>query len=93
MDNLMEKFDSLRCEINDRVEELKPKARQRMMTMRDNVKGRIDGLQSRMKSNPGKWAGIAAGAGLGAGIIGRILRHRARMRSEDLPQIVIVGAC
>jgi hypothetical protein len=89
----MEKLDDLKCLMNEKVSTLKPMAQERMTSMRDGVKGRISSLQSQMKSSPGKWAGIAAGAGLGIGLIGRMLRNRVRVRSEDLPGIVIVGAC
>jgi len=87
----VEKLNSLKSDINDRVETWKPMAQERMTSMRSSVKGQIASLQSQMKSNPGKWAGIAAGAGFGLGLLGRLMRHRAHRR--DLPQIVIVGAC
>jgi hypothetical protein len=50
-------------------------------------------LQSQMRSDPKKWAGIAAGAGVVLGLTGRYLRHRAHMRAR-MPQVVIIeGAC
>jgi ElaB/YqjD/DUF883 family membrane-anchored ribosome-binding protein len=44
-----------------------------------------------LRSNPAKWAGIAAGAGLGIGLIGRFVRHRAHQR--HMPQVIIIEAC
>ena len=90
----MEQWGTLQSEMNSRIATWKPIAQQRMTSMRDGLRSRMTDLQGEMKSNPGKWAGIAAGAGLGLGLIGRMLRHRsARMRYEDLPDIIVVGAC
>ena len=47
-------------------------------------------VQSNLRGNAAKWAGIAAGAGLVLGITGRYLRRRARLRA--LPDLVIVEA-
>jgi hypothetical protein len=44
-------------------------------------------LAQQLRSNPKKWAGIAAGAGLVLGLAGRYLRHRAHK-----PHLVIVEA-
>jgi hypothetical protein len=43
-----------------------------------------------MRGNPTRWAGIAAGAGLGIGLIGRFLQHRAHRRT--MPTVVIIEA-
>ena len=47
--------------------------------------------QQSLRSNPTKWAGIAAGVGLGLGILGRVMRHRMARRSR--PELVIIEAC
>ena len=42
-------------------------------------------LKEQLRSNPKKWAGIAAGAGIALGLAGRYLRHRAHR-----PRLVVV---
>jgi hypothetical protein len=42
-------------------------------------------LEEQFRSNPKKWAGIAAGAGIALGLAGRYLRHRAHR-----PRLVVV---
>ena len=42
-------------------------------------------LQMHMLSNPGKWAGIAASAGFGLGVAGRILSNRVLSVSPSRP--------
>jgi len=58
------------------------------------VKPRINAMSMKasgnLRSNPTKWAGIAAGAGLGVGLIGRFLHHRAHHRR--MPAVVIIEA-
>jgi hypothetical protein len=45
-----------------------------------------------VRSNPAKWAGIAAGAGFALGFGGRLLRRHAR--AHHVPQLVIIdSAC
>jgi ElaB/YqjD/DUF883 family membrane-anchored ribosome-binding protein len=54
-------------------------------------------MQTDMKTNPMKWAGIAAGSGFAIGLIGRFMswrtkHHEKHMRS--MPQLVIIeSAC
>jgi len=54
------------------------------------------GAEGEMRANPGKWAGIAAGAGLGLGLLGRLLHHRThtkkKHRREHLPGVLIIEA-
>ena len=71
-----------RAKVNDaRVAVAGLKPRVNALTMKANDK---------LRSNPAKWAGIAAGAGLGVGLLGRFLHHRAHHR--QLPAIVIIEA-
>ncbi|HSP34618.1 MAG TPA: hypothetical protein VLU46_09915 [Thermoanaerobaculia bacterium] len=88
----METWGSMRSGMSDRVSTWTPMVRDRVTTMRSSVMERISRMQGEMKSNPGKWAGIAAGAGFGIGLVGRLLRRRSRM-TDDRTSIVIVGAC
>lgn len=59
------------------------------------VRGKLEGLKVKaagsMHSRPAKWAGIAAGAGLGIGLLGRLLQRRSR--NKKVARLVIVEAC
>jgi ElaB/YqjD/DUF883 family membrane-anchored ribosome-binding protein len=59
-----------------------------------SVKPRVNAMTMKandsLRGNPTKWAGIAAGAGLGIGLIGRFLHHRAHHR--HMPSVVIIEA-
>jgi ElaB/YqjD/DUF883 family membrane-anchored ribosome-binding protein len=59
-----------------------------------SVKPRLNAMQLKandnLRRNPTKWAGIAAGAGLGIGLIGRFMHHRAHHRR--MPAVVIIEA-
>lgn len=61
-------------------------------SMRGGVRHQLDRMQTNMRSNTTMWAGIAAGAGFGLGLLGRIMRRRAAHGA--IPQIVIIeGTC
>ena len=60
-----------------------------METLERFMNERVLSIKSELRSNPGKWAGIAAGAGFTLGLIGRRLRHRAR---RNLPDLIIIEA-
>ncbi len=72
-----DRASTMRSSITTRINDMKPVVRERAMRLKDDMRG-----------NAGKWAGIAAGAGLVLGIGGRIMRHR--MHDRSLPGIVII---
>jgi len=74
--------ETIAAKVNDArvaVAGLEPRAKALAMKANDNL-----------RSNPAKWTGIAAGAGLGVGLLGRFLQHRAQNRR--VPAVVIIEA-
>lgn len=55
----------------------------------------ISGIQMDMRTNPMKWAGIAAGSGFAIGMLGRLVHWRNKHRHvHGMPQLVIIeSAC
>ena len=74
-----------------RVSGIKPMALERVSSMHDGVRGGMRRIDSQMRSSPGKWAGIAAGAGFVLGMGGRIMRSRSSTRK--LPNILVIEGC
>ncbi len=45
-------------------------------------------VQKQLRSDPLKWGGIAAAAGLGLGLLGRYLRYRAKVKKRPAFYII-----
>jgi hypothetical protein len=52
----------------------------------DGAVKKMSDVQQSMRTSPMKWAGIAAGAGLAMGLIGRI----AQARKKHRPMLVVI---
>ncbi|HEX6087102.1 MAG TPA: hypothetical protein VF266_21405 [Thermoanaerobaculia bacterium] len=94
------KLDSLKSRGLSKVHDIQRMARERSVavkgslttaqtTMRDGAKAQVTKMNDSMKTNPMKWAGIAAGAGFGLGLIGRVAHWRSRQRNR-MPDLVII---
>jgi ElaB/YqjD/DUF883 family membrane-anchored ribosome-binding protein len=55
----------------------------------------LSDMQTDMRNNPMKWAGIAAGSGFALGLLGRLVSWRNKHRHvHSMPQLVIIeSAC
>jgi hypothetical protein len=67
----------------------------RVTAVRSGARAKVTAASERLlgtlRANPVKWAGIAAGAGFGLGLIGRMIRYR--LKSRGLPEVVVIDAC
>jgi len=81
-----------RTEITAKIDHLKSLGREKVSAVRPRIAEGVTRANWALRSNPAKWAGIAAGAGFALGLGGRILRRRAR--THRVPQLVIIeSAC
>jgi hypothetical protein len=82
-----------RTKLNDNVLLMRAKAKIRMAALQRDAKLRSAQIQQGMKTDTAKWAGVASGTGLALGLLGRVMRHRAKHRREMMtPQVVIIQA-
>lgn len=93
---MTERVDTVRTQLRRvpaKLQSVKPMMAERVDTLRTQLRGMPSKLQSSMRSNTMMWAGIATAAGFGAGLWGRIARHRMAHRRGAIPAVVIIDAC
>ena len=90
----MHTLDEVKVKSVNKVNDVKQQVNASIERMKPVVAQKVESLQTQMKTDTVKWAGIAAGAGLGVGLIGRMVRHHYVKYHGTAPQIVVIsGAC
>ena len=85
------KLDGLKSRGLSKVHDVKSSLANANVSLRNNVSGQVDRVQSSMKTNPMLWAGVAAGSGFALGLIGRFIHWRNDHRRHG-PELVIIEA-
>jgi ElaB/YqjD/DUF883 family membrane-anchored ribosome-binding protein len=85
------KLDDLKSRGMSKVSDVKSSLSSANVSLRNNVSGQVDRVQSSMKTNPMLWAGVAAGSGFALGLLGRFIHWRNNHRHHG-PELVIIEA-
>ena len=88
----LSKVHDIQRVVSDRCETAKTSLIETRSSVRDGAKSQLTKVQSSMRSSPMLWTGIAAGAGFGIGLIGRIAQWRNESR-RVMPDLVIIETC
>ena len=91
--DLRGRLDDLRSRVSNRTSVIKSNVQRSVMTAKSSVRGGVNNgmtkLQSSMRDNPVKWAGIAAGSGFALGMLGRFIHWRNEQHRHS-PQLVVI---
>lgn len=84
------RVDTLKSRGLSKLHDVQQTLQDRRTHLQDGAVRKISDAQESMRSNPMKWAGIAAAGGLGLGLISRM----ARARKKHEPFLVVIeSAC
>jgi ElaB/YqjD/DUF883 family membrane-anchored ribosome-binding protein len=89
---VMSKVDSVRGSMRTMSSKWQQTMHERSTQMQQQMRASSMKMQDHMRNNTTMWAGIAAGLGLGAGLLGRVARHRHHHAHERMPGVVIIEA-
>lgn len=85
----LSKVHDIQRVMNDRSTAAKTALVRTKSNMRDGAKSQVTRMEGSMRMSPMLWAGVAAGAGFGLGLIGRIAQWRSKQR-HHMPELVII---
>lgn len=95
LDNLkslgMSKVHDIQHQLADRKTSMMSSISMMKTSMRDGMTRQMSTTQHSMKTNPMKWAGIAAGSGFALGLMGRYM-HWKNYHRRMTPDLVIIDA-
>lgn len=91
-DQLENKAIAMRNQVEAKATMLRADVETRVDSLKENAEAQLTHLQQDVRSNPMKWAGISAGAGIGIGLVSRWMHHRSKVRARQTPQVLIIEA-
>lgn len=91
-DQMESKAVTMRNQVGAKATMLRADVETRIDTLKETAESQLTHLQQDVRSNPMKWAGISAGAGIGIGLVSRWMHHRAKVRARQTPQVLIIEA-
>ena len=83
------KLHDMQRTLSHRTSDMKSSLQHAMTSVKSNVNTQMTRTQDSMRTNPMKWAGIAAGSGFAIGMIGRIVHWRNK-HQRHMPDLVII---
>ena len=89
----LSKVHDIQRVVNDRGTAMKGSLVRSRTAMRDGAKSQVSRMQDSMRTTPMLWAGVAAGAGFGLGLLGRIASWRSRQKQMQPSLVIIETSC